>query len=264
VRCAPFGSVASAPTDASTSTEGTGDGAATLEGGADPGDCPSGRGPTSIRVGGEASFCIDSTEVTRAQYRAFLDAKGRDTSGQPAGCEWNTLYTPGNPWPPTPTEESLPVVVVDWCDAYAFCAWAGKRLCGAIKGGPVARSAAVDPTQSQWTYACTKGGQHAYPYGDTYDDSRCNTASKETVAVGSRAACVGGFPGIFDMSGNVEEWEDSCDPVDAGATDLCRIRGGSFNDGLPAENYTCTVSTASYSQPRDVQAADLGFRCCSR
>ena len=31
-------------------------------------------------------FCIDSTEVTQAQYAEFLIAKGSDLTGQPADC----------------------------------------------------------------------------------------------------------------------------------------------------------------------------------
>ena len=45
------------------------------------------------------------------------------------------------------------------------------------------------------------------------------------VPVASLPGCQGGYPGVFDMSGNVEEVEDSCD--DAGT---CYSRGGSFVD----------------------------------
>ena len=44
-----------------------------------------------------------------------------------------------------------PIVWVDWCDAYAYCKGVGKRLCGAIGGGPVDfHTGYADTNQSQW------------------------------------------------------------------------------------------------------------------
>jgi formylglycine-generating enzyme required for sulfatase activity len=227
----------------------------------DANDCPGTGGPPAIRIaGGGVSFCIDTTEVTKAQYAAFLQAKGGDVSGQPSRCSWNTTYVPSNNWPPVPGLEVLPVVDVDWCDAYAFCAWAGKRMCGALGGGPVATGDSQNATRSEWMYACSAGGIHSFPYGDQYDKTRCNTAGAGAIDAGSLATCVGGFPGLFDMSGNVEEWEDSCDPSDAAANDPCRRRGGSWNDGTLASNYACS---SSLIQPRSNPGLDCGIRCCS-
>jgi len=47
------------------------------------------QGPKMIDVGG---YSVDSTEVTVANYKAFLKAKAGDTSGQPAVCSWNKSY----------------------------------------------------------------------------------------------------------------------------------------------------------------------------
>jgi len=109
-------------------------------------------------------FCIDATEVTQAQYQAFLASKNGDTTGQPAACGWNTSFQPFASCNFAPaTRASQPVSGVDWCDAYAFCAWTGKQMCGRIGGG--ARSGAKsapapsrEPAKSQWTAACTKRG----------------------------------------------------------------------------------------------------------
>src|SRR5687768_8989519 len=46
----------------------------------------SGIGPPLIAT---ATFCIDSTEVSQADYGSFLIAKTGDTSGQPTACGWN-------------------------------------------------------------------------------------------------------------------------------------------------------------------------------
>src|SRR5262249_40663852 len=108
-----------------------------------------------------------------------------------------------------------PVHAVDWCDAFAYCAWAGKRLCGRIAGGSVDPTFGTDlASESEWYNACSRGGQHAYPYGDTYDPRACNgleygAGTGPQLPVGSLSSCTGGFAGLFDMSGNVSEWEDS-------------------------------------------------------
>ena len=259
VRCSPFGAAGDTSADAASDSGPVGDASA------ETGGCRGTAGPAMVSIADAGvSFCIDATEVTRAQYAAFLLANGSVPSGQPARCAWNTSYTPASQWPPSPSEGALPVVEVDWCDAYAFCAWAGKRLCGSIAGAPLPTSDSLDFTQSRWMYACTAGGMHAYAYGDTFDATRCNTHTAGLVDAGSLPGCVGGFPGIFDMSGNAEEWEDSCDlDAGAGAIDTCRIRGGSFNDGTPASTYACNVSSQSFLLARSTTTMDIGFRCCS-
>src|SRR6185295_16488134 len=120
----------------------------------------------------------------------------------------------------------FPVVCVDFCDAFAYCALVGKRVCGAIGGGRGRFGSATDATSSQWFAACSGGGKHAYPYGDTYEGSACNGIDKggNLVDTGSIATCVGGYPGLFDMSGNVYEWEDAC--TGEQGTTVCHVRGG--------------------------------------
>jgi formylglycine-generating enzyme required for sulfatase activity len=195
--------------------------------------CPaSGAGPAMVKVQLAAQpFCIDATEVTSAQYAAFLAAtgEGSQTAGQPTACGWNTSYLPssdGLAWPYAAGRENRPVVNVDWCDARAFCKWAGKRLCGKIGGGPlVGWSAGAAPSTSQWTNACSRGGQLQYPYGSTWNSQACNTSAPSEKAqyiadVMHFSRCEGGYQGVFDLSGNVEEWVDACDK-NGGSGDLC-------------------------------------------
>jgi formylglycine-generating enzyme required for sulfatase activity len=107
-----------------------------------------------------------------------------------------------------------PVVNVSWQDANAYIAWLNS-----IEGinGPGWRL----PTEAEWEKAARWDPQRQvsrlYPYGDTFDKDRCNTAEsgiKTTTPVGSYPATdarrSGASPySIEDMAGNVWEWTSS-------------------------------------------------------
>lgn len=209
-----------------------------------------------IPVGG---FCIDSTEVTRAQYKAWLDTSP-PTTGQIAACGWNINFTPTSDWPPT-DRLSNPIAYVDWCDAYAYCLAVGKRLCGKIGGGSNAYADFNNPARSQWMAACSTNGLHLYPYGDTYSATNCDTTElglQSTVAVGSQPNCQTSTH-IYDMSGNVAEWEDSCEGTEK--QHYCHLRGGSFCHN---SNWKCNAcGYTKYGNNRNNTNARYGFRCCS-
>jgi hypothetical protein len=208
---------------------------------------------------GGGHFCIDSTEVTNAHYAKWL-ASLPTTASLPAVCGWNDSFIPFDGWPPAAGKENAPVHWVDWCDAFAYCAAAGKRLCGKIGGGPVAYDEkSGDPMQSQWLNACTAGGTRDFPYGSTYQADVCNDGAfgaEEPISVGQAKDCEGGYPGLFDMVGNVGEWVDSCDGTD-GELDSCQIFGGSFVD--PGEPPQCM---RRWGFARVQTGSMIGIRCC--
>lgn len=192
---------------------------------------------------------IDPTEVTRAQYLAFLQTRP-DPKLQPPACAWNTSFAPPDgPWFTSPRR----AVMVDHCDAEAYCAWAGKRLCGAPTGGPVTATMLGDASTDGWFAVCTAGGQLDFPYGDVYQAGVCSDDPRRDV--GSSPGCtsaVPGYTGVFDMIGGVGEWIDACVPG-SGATpdaDSCRTRGTSASEPCRAMR----------TMRRDSQA---GFRCCA-
>ena len=245
------------PRDASTDvTTGTTAADASSEGGCscpvDRPTCAGGqctvRGPTMVAVG---SYYVDSTEVTSAQYQDFLSAKAGDTSGQPSVCTWNTSYAPAAGANP-PTD---PVTSVNWCDAVAFCAWAGKHLCGAIGGGSLAGSV-TDPTRGQWILAC--GGPNGADEPNPTAVCNASQGTGDLAPVASYTGCEGFSTGLFDLSGNAAEWIDSCEGpgTDGGATDTCYLLGGSFYD----ESSYCNQVPTTY--PRNGVSYGFGFRCC--
>jgi formylglycine-generating enzyme required for sulfatase activity len=234
--------------------------------------CPPGRhGPTSVRIATsnpaahQGAYCIDATEVTNAQYQEFLGAGLPGGVVLPPPCAGQKDFTPrdgaGNPVPFQPGQENFPVVQVNWCDAYAFCAWAGKRLCGQIGGGALAPgNTETNATLAQWYDACSKGGALAYPYGNTYNMTTCGGggagAGSDIGPVEVRPGCVGGYPGIYDMSGSVWEWNDVC--ADNSATGFCHVYGGAFDSLMPAE----LACKGERNWSRDASADNIGIRCC--
>jgi formylglycine-generating enzyme required for sulfatase activity len=154
----------------------------------------------------------------------------------------------------------MPRTCVDWCDARAYCEWAGKRLCGAIGGGPSAFADRQNATRNEWFNACSEGALLTYPYGITFDASACFLpwSANVTVAVASYAGCVGGYPGIYDMVGNAFEWTDSCSGT-AGARDTCVYRGSETSPSS-RERLNCA---GGVEVPRSYDSTVTGFRCCS-
>lgn len=237
--------------------------------------CPGGRGPEMVKVPGPsgADYCVDATEVTSSHYAEWLK-QTPSTDGQPEQCAgWNKGFQPSKMGPcqmfafdvSQPSER--PMVCIDWCDAYAFCAWAGKRLCGEV-GGAANSFDNPNTPESQWYRACSQDAMRAYPYGNVYDPSACvgsgyngdityEPTKDHAIDVRQAAGCEGGYPGLFDMSGNVAEWEDACGGQ-MGVDDLCLVRSGSYASN-PAE-LTC-VNVTSHS--RSSVAVERGFRCCA-
>jgi formylglycine-generating enzyme len=231
--------------------------------------CPDdGDGLPMVRL--PANFCIDATEVTQEQYLGFVeDTKVDPTqeSAQPqALCSANASFKPSCHWNDGPLEPTMPVVCVSWCDAWAYCNWNGKRLCGRLGGGTLLPEDSGQPNISEWTYACSSGGTSAYPYGPDYVQTKCNTETQSMVPAGSKPDCQSTssvYAGAYDLSGNVWEWEDSCSGIgDASDLDMCNLRGGGFkNSGGDTSVYSCFTYTIGAERHTDWE--DIGFRCCA-
>ena len=223
-----------------------------------------------IPVGTQA-YCIDPTEVTIAQYDAFVAKATPKAVTFPTQCKYKNAESSFAPSPKPPGGPTTPVRNVDWCDAWAYCDSLDKRLCGAITASTSSKPPAPfaqfdDPNVDQWRHACSYSASPAWPYGATADPARCATSDRVVdggtasfVAVRSLTTCIGApaeLNALYDMSGNVAEWEDSCTGT-AGTTDVCRVRGGSFRD--KASNAACGAAT---TRNRGDRSDWVGFRCC--
>ena len=258
--------------DGSSAFEGGGgdDGASSLsdanaEGGptvdAADGGCPGSAGPKMVRVTDSfGTFCIDATEVTNRHMNAFINSTVRPAA--PAECSFKTSY--GGALRP---DDDLPVVQVDWCDAWMYCAWAGKRLCGSRNGTKIDDyPPANNPKVSEWFAACSLSGTRELPYPGDFNPTACNGCQRTSscgdgggsplLPVGSLATCQGGYDGIFDMNGNVNEWEDNC-----GDNDQCPPRGGASNNG--GVDLACAITQVLAVDQRDEKGPRTGIRCCA-
>lgn len=219
--------------------------------------CPSAPGPTMIRT---ASLCIDRTEVTNEQYAAFLES-GFRFDGAGTDCNAADSYVPSAGWPATTARSSHPVTRVTWCAARAFCAWAGKRLCGLRSptgaGGPLDVSLVGVHDVDEWTAACSSDGTLAYPYGTSFSEKACNGDAygvRDTLPAGSIETCAAPNGGPRDLSGNVWEWIDACE--EGG---FCYAHGGAFN--APSAELTCA---SKLRLARKTGLDTVGFRCCAK
>jgi len=144
-------------------------------------------------------------------------------------------------------DPSEPQANVSWCDAYFYCQWAGKRLCGSRDGGTLPWNTPVNDPSDAWHHACSDNGTRAYAYGSTWSSTTCNDDGNGSgvVAVATFPQCVGGFPGLYDMTGNAMEWIDSCSGT-AAHDDQCRALGGDYSKDK--NNSTC-ASTRRIPRP---------------
>lgn len=157
------------------------------------------------------SFAIERTEVSYAQYVAFLNyllTTGRDhTNGCgttiPQLCaktrnledpNSNIIFDSANYDVALSSQLDLPVVNVTWHGANAYCRAIGRRL----------------PTEAEWERAARGPSNFLYPWGNEWNPDNAKTSrSTDTtpgpVPVESYPAGVSGF-GALNMAGNVAEW----------------------------------------------------------
>lgn len=178
------------------------------------------------------------------------------------------------------TLDAKPVEGVDWCDAAVYCKFAGKRLCRADDHV----STNDDPNQGEWFRACSgeAGTQQWGAQGNLDDDQTlCNTAdlsgsefcdaypsacmgTRQVTFVTEPTTCFSPWPDgkVYDLTGNVREWEDNC--VGTGQPDdLCSPRGGAKGFG-PDASHCNTINQGGgvTTEPRGSAGVLLGFRCC--
>lgn len=213
-------------------------------------------------------FFIDKYEVTVRQYMAWVQQGTPTPAEQDPDCQWNTEFVEKvasngcEPGTPDPSDYDNPMRCVDFCDATAYCEAHGKHLCGRIGGGALAQSEFAKASVDEWYDACSAGGTRTYPYGNTFDPTKCNGHDSGNsvlpVVPGKMTGCEGGYPGIFDMSGNVDEWVNACTPTGGSPqNDVCVRAGGAFYQYQ--QDLQCSSEVPAN---RNDLSNTTGIRCC--
>ncbi|ONI87013.1 hypothetical protein ALI144C_10270 [Actinosynnema sp. ALI-1.44] len=103
-------------------------------------------------------FYIDRLAVTNRRYQTFLDDVGDsaeyDHPDQRAGKSHVSAHHHDSRF----NQPDMPVVGVDWYDAWAFARWAGGEL----------------PSENQWEKSARGVDGREFPWGDVFSADRCN------------------------------------------------------------------------------------------
>ena len=156
-----------------------------------------------------------------------------------------------------------PMVYVDWTGAKERCERVGRRLC----------------SESEWTLACEGAERLPYPYGYARNAEACNidrpyilpddvklfnprTQESELSRLdqrdpsGARDSCVSPY-GVFDMTGNVDEWVVNETGHDDEKPYVSGLKGGYWG---PVRDRCRPMTTDHNPSYRYYQ---IGFRCCA-
>jgi len=169
-------------------------------------------------------LAIGQTEVTRAQFAAFVRATGHLSSPclvyDFEAAKW---VENGGDWtdPGFSQDDDHPAVCVSWQDAQAYVAWLGAKTGHAYRLS----------SEAEWEYAARAGTITLWPWGDDKDlaclysngSDRSGLAAGVSSAQGGRFECDDGFAftapadfgrpnafGLHGTIGNVGEWQADC------------------------------------------------------
>lgn len=237
----------------------------------------------AVEVG---DFWIDRTEVTRAQFAAFVAATGYVTEAERQGgaalfraplenaANGSALpwwrYVEGADWrhPEGPdaapvTLDAHPVTLVTLADAQAYARWRGNEL----------------PSEAEWEYAARAGGDSArlgeapldaegrptanywqgvFPVQDAGEDGFAGLAPSGCFAANGN--------GLYDMIGNVWEWTADAQwgrligHANGDPGQLRAVPGGSRPQVIKGGSWLCasTYCARYRAAARERQEADLG------
>jgi serine/threonine-protein kinase len=191
---------------------------------------------------------LERTDPAAAEKRAPHDVRGSEglVARRGASGGWEPIgerLIEGEARKLYPLEEGrdwdVPILLVDWFDALAYCRWRSARE------GTQVRLA----TEAEWEKAARGTDGRFYPWGDRFDPTFCHM--RESRPFVQQPEPVGMFPtdespyGVRDMAGGVREWmgdihgSQTAEALNAeaepspdtprGETSMRRVRSGAWN-----------------------------------
>lgn len=201
------------------------------------------------------AYRIDLLPVTQAEYAELVVATGAAApfvdeatwNAQAFTQDYATLVSRFNWKDGAPPAERAdhPVVLVTWAEAKRYCEWRGS-----LRGEPRRL-----PTEPEFEKASRGDQGLAYPWGNTFDADRLNSAvngPRDTTPVGQYTSGASPY-GVLDAAGNVFQWTST--PFKEGKM---TVKGSAWDDygGLGR-------GAARHGRGVDVRHVIVGFRCAA-
>ena len=203
------------------------------------------------------AYRFDRAPVTQAAFAEFIADTGNaaptisqeDWQAQRFIQDYETEVKRFN-WQggkPPASRLDHPVVLVPWKQASEYCQWRGRLV------GQARRL----PTPDEFEKAARGPDGAAYPWGETYDPSKLNSADLGERDTSPVASFVAGrsFRGADDVAGNVFQWTSA--PWPRGDKRMT-VKGSAWDDhgGLGR-------AAAAHGRPAQVRHVIVGFRCAA-
>lgn len=204
-------------------------------------------------------FWLAKHEVTNEAYSHWLNEIGPADATEYLGInDWQCgIEYVGGVYQPKAGLGQHPVATVSWNGARAYCQYRGPSL----------------PTEAQWEYAAAGPQKRTYPWGNTWEQSKCcnyqyRGPTGATFEVGSIPAGTS-WCGAQDMAGNVREWvrdwykadyygeSPDYNPTGPEEGESKVLRGGSWGHSEPDDFRTTTRSHGGVEDKNGL----TGFRC---
>lgn len=202
-----------------------------------------------------AGFRIDLMPVTMAQYAELVATGGapapaidqaawaaqgfvQDYATQVARVVWKDNQPPSG-------RMDHPVVLVTWNEAQAYCKWRG------VQRGEPRRL----PSAEEYEKAMRGDGGLAYPWGNTYEADKLDSAVKgpgDTTPVGQFLNGASPY-GVLDLAGNVFEWTST--PFGDGKM---TVKGSAWEDFGGVGR-----GASRHGRPQTARHVIVGFRCAA-